>query len=101
MAVLQSRMDVWVDDGTGGMVARPPNLDPGVKKHVLVVHDECSFHANDHKPTVWAEDGRAISMKKDDGKALMVSTFLCECHGELYLEHAGSKENVTTLGCGT
>ena len=97
MAVLQSRMDVWVDDGAGGMVARPPNLDPGIRRHVLVVHDECSFHANDHKKTVWAENGRAVSMKKDDGKALMVSTFLCECHGELYRERSGIKEKVRAI----
>jgi hypothetical protein len=38
----------------------------------------------DRRSFVWVEDGQVVLRKKGQGKSLMVSDFLCECHGALY-----------------
>jgi len=64
-------------------VITPPILNPGDKEHVLVVHDETIFRSYDGKKFYWCEEGKQKLKKKGEGKAIMVSTFLCECHGIL------------------
>ena len=57
-------------------------MGPGEAKHVLVVHDESTFSSNDGEKTVWGEyNGSLIRKKGIMGKSLMISAFLCECHG--------------------
>ena len=48
---------------------------------VFVTHDECAFHAHDAKGSVWATEHEQLLRKKGDGKAYMVSGFMCPCHG--------------------
>ena len=63
-----------------------PQLHPGEKKVVQVTHDESCFHAHDGKKMMWLQDGEQILRKKGDGKSVMVSGFLCPCHGPLDME---------------
>ena len=67
------------------LVEVAPDLAPGQKRHVLVVHDESCFHANDGKKVAWCRDGDQIIKPKSQGRAIMISDFLCECHGPLYV----------------
>ena len=97
MERLSPFMETWTEDIDGCMTPVPPILAPGVRKHVLVVHDECAFHANDGRRNMWTEEGKAPFSKKDQGKTLMVSTFLCECHGELYTTLNGAREKVRAI----
>ena len=57
-----------------------PILQPGELKLIPVMHDECCFAANDTRRSVWAEEGHDPIKKKGDGKTVMVSAFVCECH---------------------
>lgn len=59
----------------------PPQLPPRQKEMVLVVHDECIFHANDSKTMVWVADKENIIRPKGEGQSIMISQFLCPCHG--------------------
>jgi hypothetical protein len=59
----------------------PPVLGPSDKKLILVWHDESCFSANDGINCFWLEDGEKVLKKKGNGKSLMVSGFLCQCHG--------------------
>jgi hypothetical protein len=68
-----------------------PVLPPGKKIHVLVVHDESIFHSNDGKRVVWVEEEGRVIRPKGKGRAVMISDFFCECHGELYHEEEGKK----------
>ena len=61
----------------------PPHLDPGEKKLVLVTHDETCFDSHDSKRTVWVEGDKNALKPKGSGKSIMVSQFLCQCHGHM------------------
>jgi len=63
-----------------------PILPPGEKKVVQITHDESCFHAHDGKKMMWLEKGEQVLRKKGDGKSIMVSGFLCPCHGPLDME---------------
>src|SRR5207237_7375024 len=63
----------------------PTELNEGEKKLVLVTHDECTFYSNDVKKTMWLKKGESVIRKKGQGGSLMVSDFLCPCHGPLRL----------------
>ncbi len=71
-----------------------PTLKNDEKKHVFIVQDECTFYANDGLKKGWLHEGEAPTFKpKSDGYSLMVSEFLCECHGPLFKINAeGQKE---------
>ena len=50
-----------------------------------MVHDKSFFSSYDGKRTVWVRgDGHPIR-PKGQGRSIMVSEFLCECHGRLKL----------------
>ena len=74
------RMRMWRRD-----IELPPE-NSEEKEIVLVVHDESSFAANDAKTKVWRENGRFRMAQKGDGHVIMVSQFLCPCHGPLQIE---------------
>ena len=61
-------------------------LSLGEKKVVQITHDESCFHAHDGKKMMWLEKGEQVLRKKGDGKSIMVSGFLCPCHGPLDME---------------
>jgi hypothetical protein len=48
-------------------------------EHVVLVHDEASFHSNDYQNNhYWLKAGEQILKKKGRGRLIMVSAFLCE-----------------------
>jgi hypothetical protein len=62
-------------------VSTPPQLRDDEKEVVLIFHDECCFHANDGPGYYWRPKGSSELRRKDRGSALMVSGFICACHG--------------------
>ena len=67
-------------------------LPVGVKPLVYVVHDESIFVASDGKKEVWQEiEGKRHLLPKSQGRSLMVSEFLCECHGAMHLNEEERK----------
>jgi hypothetical protein len=76
----------------------PPELPANTMKHILIVHDESIFSANDGVTTLWTHHDDHIIMKKGNGRSVMVSAFLCECHGQLfYTNDAGVKSFATEI----
>ena len=53
---------------------------------VLISHDESVFSSHDGRRMVWMEDGKPPLRPKGDGQGLMVSEFLCPCHGRMKTE---------------
>lgn len=64
-------------------VIQPSRLEVWDTRHVLVTHDECIFYSNDAQDSMWLEEGETIIKKKGQGGSLMISDFLCACHGRL------------------
>ena len=79
----QYRMITYV--GEDCEIAIQPDLDDGVRPLVLVVQDESCFSSNDGRKTIWKQKDESILRPKGSGRSLMVSEFLCECHGRLRL----------------
>ena len=63
------------------IVVAPPRLQVWDRRHIFVTHDECIFYSNDAKKTMWLEDGEGIIRQKGQGGSVMISDFLCPCHG--------------------
>ena len=63
------------------MIEVEPLLEDGERKIVLVTQDESTFHAHDARNRMWKKEGEQILRKKGPGKGLMVSNFMCPCHG--------------------
>jgi hypothetical protein len=77
-------------------VTELPELAPGQQKHVLIVHDESLFYSNEDQGSMWCHPKHPPSRKKGKGKCIMVSEFLCECHGRLWMTlENGEKEYAT------
>lgn len=67
-------------------IIRAPILEPGQRPRVLVTHDESCFSSHDGKDTIWMDvNGRPLR-PKGQGRSIMVSEFLCECHGPMKLD---------------
>ena len=79
----QRRMATFVDENLEIVIE--PELNDGERKLVLVTHDESCFSSNDGRKTVWMDQDHNILRPKGEGRSLMVSAFLCECHGLLQL----------------
>ena len=62
-----------------------PDLEEGSKPLILVTHDESCFSANDGRNFCWLDDDNRQIRPKGNGRTIMVSAFLCECHGLLKL----------------
>lgn len=52
--------------------------DPSTAKHLVIFHDESSFHANEGESFMWAEERRVPIRPKSQGRGLMVSDFVTE-----------------------
>ncbi len=61
-----------------------PVLCLGEKRHVHVVHDVSLFFANDGVSSMRVHPKHPPLRKKGKGKCIMLSEFLCECHGRLF-----------------
>ena len=64
-------------------VVQPPTVHDG-PAIVWVTHDESVFYANDDGSKGWSQDDNPDLHKKGRGRSIMVSDFLCPCHGRLY-----------------
>jgi len=62
-----------------------PQLGPEEKEFVQVTHDECHFYANDAQRRICVRGEEDILRPKHMGRSIMVSAFLCPCHGLLQL----------------
>ncbi|CAG8625873.1 17591_t:CDS:2 [Acaulospora morrowiae] len=52
---------------------------------VQVTHDECHFYVNDGQRRIWTLEDEDILRSKHIGRSIMVSAFVCPCHGLLRL----------------
>jgi hypothetical protein len=89
-------MRKWNDDPDheGELLEEAPQLlGENEKEIVFVVHDECCFSAHDGKRIVWAEKGHEKIKKKSHGQSIMISEFLCECHGHMRITAAQALEH--------
>ena len=55
----------------------------GMKRIVVVTHDESVFSSHDGRRTMWTFESHKPLRPKGQGRSLMVSEFMCECHGPL------------------
>ena len=58
-----------------------PDLQDGQRRAVCIFHDESCYNSNDSNSIIWVEDGFKELKSKSRGRSLMVSGFICECHG--------------------
>src|SRR5947209_5345460 len=72
-------------DGDAMNIVLEPQLRPEEKEFVQVTHDECHFYANDGRRRIWIREEEDILRSKHIGRSIMVSAFLCPCHGLLRL----------------
>jgi len=84
---------VHYDDDTLEPIPNPDIECGAVKRHILVTHDESTFHANDDKKHGWGPEGEQPLKKKGRGRGLMVSDFLLDTVGRL----AVSEEEYTAM----
>jgi hypothetical protein len=83
MMVWQSRMEKFVGDEMETCIQ--PELSSGERKVILVTQDECIFQAHDGNRKIWQESSKKEIRPKGPGASIMVSGFLCQCHGLLRL----------------
>ena len=60
-----------------------PVLQDGERIVVLIFHDESIYNSNDSSNVKWVLRGSAELFPKSRGRCLMVSGFICDCHGFL------------------
>ena len=60
-----------------------PVLAEGVRLLIAMYHDECTFLANDDNMVYWKPRWTHPLKKKSRGRGIMVSSFVCKCHGEI------------------
>lgn len=73
----------------------PPALAEGENEHVVLFHDESAFHANDYQADYWLRPGEQVLKKKEKGRLIMVSDFICEETGPLLLSEELKKAQLT------
>jgi hypothetical protein len=88
-------------EGNSMDIVIEPELS-GEREIVWVTHDESVFYANDDGGRGWSDESHPDLHKKAKGRSIMVSEYLCPCHGRLFLTNLdGSKTAVcTTLTIG-
>ena len=57
------------------------NLAVDEKKVVFITHDESTFYCCEGKKVMWMENGKMKILSKTNGTSMMVSGFVCSCHG--------------------
>jgi hypothetical protein len=84
MSKFEARMRKY--EGEDCKSAIDPVLRSGERQLVMVVHDESYFSAHDGHRTVWMDRDKKPIRPKGQGRSLMVSEFICECHGRMMLK---------------
>lgn len=101
MSTYEKRMIQYVGDYME--ISIFPELEDGEKGLVLVTHDESCFGSNDGRSYCWLDENNRQIRPKGNGRSVMVSAFLCECHGilklndELQALHPGIPADSTVL----
>ncbi|KAH9076682.1 hypothetical protein Ae201684P_010618 [Aphanomyces euteiches] len=88
--MMSQRMSFYAGENMKEHFAPEDTSQPEV---VWITHDESIFYANDNGGKVWLSQSCPDLGKKGRGRSIMVSDFLCPCHGRL---HDG-KEFVTAI----
>ncbi|KAF0512020.1 hypothetical protein F8M41_018079 [Gigaspora margarita] len=70
-----------------------PELEYDEKESVQITHDECYFYANDEQRRIWTQEDKDVLRSKHIGRSVMVSAFVCPCHGLLKLSEEQFKAN--------
>jgi hypothetical protein len=91
MQVYEKRMPNYVGDNMETVIL--PDLSATERNLILVTHDESCFSSYDGRTTIWMDQDRKVLRPKGDGRSIMVSAFLCECHGLLQLPPELAKEH--------
>ena len=79
MEPLQRRMRRW--SGKKMEIEKLPTLEAGEREAVLITHDESTFYCHEGLKNFWLENGKKKILPKSKGLSIMVSGFLCACHG--------------------
>jgi hypothetical protein len=87
----RDRMSTYDEQDT--MIPPKPEILGLRKELVLVVHDECTFAAHDGNTFMWVEDGKPPLRAKGDGNSIMISQFLCPCHGVMTVTDDQARQN--------
>src|SRR6266498_4034874 len=80
-------------DGDMLDIVLEPKLELEEKELIQVTHDECHFYANDRRRRIWIGEEEDILRPKHLGRSIIVSAFLCSCHGLLQLSDKQLQEN--------
>jgi hypothetical protein len=72
-----------------------PSLNPGERQAVLITHDESTFYNGECRHWYWMENGKRKIPPKSKGQSLMISGFVCQCHG--FMSNADNKVKTYTL----
>lgn len=78
METWQQRMESY--DGDDMEIVVPRN-EESQRQLVLVTQDESTFASHDGKKMRWEERTRKFLQQKGEGACIMVSAFMCPCHG--------------------
>ena len=81
MAQYESRMIPYKGDTMEIDTENLPELKQGEKYCVLCTHDESTFYSNEGKKEIWTLNGVKSLKPKGKGQSLMISGFVCQCHG--------------------
>ncbi len=92
MVPIEARMRLFDKDGEECGVWHGPlcfvcaegldhKCEAGCREAVVVTHDESTFYANDGKKFFWMENGKKKLLPKSAGSSIMISGFMCACHG--------------------
>ena len=83
MIPLLDRMAWWSGDDMDVNCGRANSRESEV---VWVTHDESIFYSNDDGGKGWGTEEHPDIHKKGKGRSIMVSDFICSCHGRLRLD---------------
>ena len=64
-------------------------LPDGPSESVIITHDESTTYANEGRAVFYMEGGKKKCLPKGRGLSLMISGFVCQCHG--FMEFEGLK----------
>ncbi|CAI2167587.1 3907_t:CDS:1 [Funneliformis geosporum] len=60
-------------------------LQPDEKIHILITHNKTTFHSNDRRNSGWVPNYEQPLRKKEQGRAIHISDFICETISRLQL----------------
>eukprot|EP00122_Pirum_gemmata_P016386 Pgem_evm2s15317 len=78
-----NRMSTYMHNEDGTTVIIPP-VNPYETELIWICHDESTYYSNDDGGIIWYDKSNPHLRKKGNGASIMVSDFICPCHGRLY-----------------